>query len=358
MAASSQPIYQHLRNNLQCATCHYFGTTTAPESYYFADPNFGNALKGFANIASAGPDRIFNNMVNPAHFGGAGPANQSVRASLEPAFTAAAAQYAACKAGSGNGGGNGGGGAGNENPTVITAAKSIPANVTTATNILWNLQTEIQTGTAISGGQFQLTVQADGTNGRYFISAPRARGATNNAIKIRNIRVYLNGVLVPLNTGGSTWSSVNNLAPAARLHPLPSGTGVMVLSADTAVATNTIAVGFGELSLSTQYPNFNPTTYARLTSTQNAVPVGERIFQQKCVGCHGTAGGISVAANNLAALKASGHVVPFFPDASIIFQRVSLAAGDPQRMPQAPNAALVAEEARWIRDWILDGAPP
>jgi mono/diheme cytochrome c family protein len=130
----------------------------------------------------------------------------------------------------------------------------------------------------------------------------------------------------------------------------------MIVQADTTLATNTIAIGFGAIDVSALYPDFNPTTYARLTSTNVAIPIGERVFANRCAACHGASGNLSLAAANLGTLKATGRVVPFAPNSSLIHARMALPAGAAGVMPQA--GPVPADELRFVRDWILDGAPP
>lgn len=358
--AGAMPVYTYVRNSLQCATCHFLGSSAAPADYYFADPSPANAMNGFANLAKSNPSKFYDKVYDAGHYGGSGPNNQAALEPLKGAFIAGGEAFVTCISEQNTGGGNPG--TGNLNPTKITIAKTIPANPTNPVNITWDLGTEMQTaGAALPGAQFRITIQATQTatgTRQYYISAPNARGATAGAIQIRNIRVYINGQLVALNAGGGTWTSLNNLAPRDRLHPLASGTGTMIIQADTTLATNTIAIGFGVLEVSSLYPDFNPTTYARLTSTANNVPIGERVFSNRCVSCHGATnpeGGMSLTANNLGALKATGRVVPFAPNASLIHARVSLQAGQNGAMP--PTGPIPADEIRFIRDWILDGAP-
>lgn len=361
---------------LSCKTCHYSGSASAPASYYFADNNFNLAVTGFANIIAADPNKIYTKAYDNQHFGGSDPSNSATLEPLKAAYLQAAAAYKTCLTQQ-----NVGPGPGPDpsptgyDPKKITMTKTIPANQTTAMNLTWDLGTEMQTAnSAITNGVFRITLQAvtSATGVKsYRLTAPSALGSSTSAIQIRNIRVFLNGSLVPLDTGGSTWISLNNLAPANNAttgrttpHPLPQGSGAMNLAADTALDTNTIAIGFGEIAESTQYRDFNPSTYARLTATannNNATPPltqAERVFANRCQSCHsGTAPSgdvnLSSGGNNLQMLKLYVRVVPYVPEASIIHSVIT--TNDPQVL-MPPTGALPAAEIRWIRDWILDGA--
>ncbi len=353
----TKPVYDYLQP--KCSTCHYKGSSAAPSGYYFADPSYGNALAAFANLAKAGTNKLYDKAYDPSHFGGAGPGLKPTMDPLKTAFDNSENAYIDCvnKQTVGPGGPPGGG----TDPTKKTTAKTIPANPTTAINLVWNLGTDMAMGAALPGAQFQITIQAvpTATNVKqYYITSPRAQGATAGAIQIKNIRVYINGVLLALNAGGGTWISLNNLAPTGRMHPLAQGTGVMIVEADTALASNTIAIGFGDIAVSTQYPDFNPTTYTRLSANNANVPALERVFQVKCQSCHSAGnaqGGVNLSTTTLLSLKAGNFVVPYVPAASPIFTDMSLPAGDSQVMP--PAGPVSAAEIRWVRDWILDGAP-
>jgi cytochrome c5 len=383
--AAMQPVFDRLSGRasvgdaanprfLSCQTCHFQGSSAAPGSAHFADPSFPVAVRGFANVINSDPNKIYTKAYDPLHFGGAGTNNNAALEPLKANYLSAANSYKACLSQQSVGPTPGN----NFDPKIFTTSKTIAANQTTAANIQWNLGTEIQTtGVSIPGGVFRITIQAITASPgvlQYRISAPSALGSNTSAIQIRNIRVLFNNQLVSLDAGGSTWISLNNLAPAnnattGRTTPyrLAQGTGSMYLTADTAVATNTIAIGFGDLSESTAYPDFNPTTYARLTAAANnagATPPladGERVFTRRCQSCHSGAniqGGINLAtgANNLQLLKLTAAVLPFVPESSPLHS--SVIATDATIMPPAaaPTGATTPAERRWIRDWILDGA--
>lgn len=353
LAQGSKPIWDYLQP--KCATCHYQGTSSAPLGYYFADSIFPSALVGFANIVKVDANKIYNKAYDPAHFGGAGPSLMATMEPLKANFMTSSANYKDCLAQAAQGPG-GGPPPTSFDPNVLTIEKTVPANPTAPITLTWNLTSELAGGASLNGAQFQITVQSP-TAGIYHLSAPSARGTTVSAITVRNIRVLINGVLVGVSDGGGTWTSLNNLASSARLHPLSQGTSVMVLAVDT-TRSNQLSFGFGAIEENTSYPDFNPTTYTRLTSTNTAIPAAERVFRTKCMSCHngaGGAGGVGLDPASLGLLKINAHVIPYVPSSSSVFSLMNLPNGTAGIMP--PGGRATNEEIRWVRDWILDGAP-
>ena len=356
LATGVKPVYDYLQP--RCTSCHFLGSSSAPQGYYFADSNISNAYVGFANIIKSDAQKIYDKVYDPAHFGGSGPSNMTAMEPLRTAYMTAAQDYRTCLAEQANNPGPGGP-APNPglDPTVQTIEKTIPANQTAALNVNWNLTNELLGGRSLDGAQFQITVQVVNP-GRYNISLPSARGTTASALSIRNLRVYLNGSLISVSNGGGTWTSLNALASRVRLHPLSQGTGIMILTADT-TRSNTIGIGFGAIEPSALYPDFNPTTFTRLTSTNTAIPAAERVFRTKCMSCHtgaGGAGGVGLDPASLGLLKLNGDVISYLPSSSSVYSLMSLPNGTPGIMP--PGGRATDEEIRWVRDWILDGAPP
>jgi hypothetical protein len=209
--------------------------------------------------------------------------------------------------------------------------------------ITFDLATEIAqpSGTAFAGAQLRINVitstSASGLT-NYLFSNPVLQ-AGGQALNIKDIKFTINGSLISTTT---IYTSINRSVPAAGNRVLSTSQAVIQRPID---AADTLSLSIGSLAVT----DFTPMTYTQLTAAAGP----NNVLRANCFGCHSVAplsGNLNLADRN--ALINNGKVIPFFPEQSLVHQRmVSTAAPMPQ------TGVLPEAQVKLVRDWILDGAP-
>jgi mono/diheme cytochrome c family protein len=353
----------HAVLNSKCAGCHIQG---GAGNGGFADPNIQVAYNVFR---AKGETLIYNYAIDGAHRPpSSGPANIPLLEAPRAEWNAAWPAYEACMAtpvdpvdptdptdptdpnppppppppGTGL-----------VTPTIKTVAKNLPAAASAATNIVWQLGSEMEDNTKTqAGATLTITVQAITTqqgNSAYYISVPRLRGANAGSLYVKNLGFYLDDVFVPA-PAGATFQSVDRYIPQAGTRDLAPSGGAMVIALPT-LAGHRIAPAFERFEQAVVGGTplvFNPPTHTQLNSATDP----QRVFNSKCSSCHG-------ATNPRAGLNLLNYygvfgiyVIPFVPNSSPLFTRITA-----RTMPPAGSPQLTAAEIESVRQWILDGAP-
>ena len=329
--------YPFVRAN--CASCHESG----PGSGFFASANADLSFSAFMSKTEA---KISQFAMSTHKVPYTGVQLTGAVTVLQNKWASAQSKFADCQAISTN--------PGDPLPPPPTAPDKFtlpkqanPAAGSTVT-IGWNTATDfVNPMNAFNGGSISVTVRANNISGvtSYQFENLRFinRGAT--AALIKSISIYVNDVLVD----GETFLYVeryipnianNNsrrLAPGAAFFASPIGQPIDIKIAISVLAAADI--------------DFQPVTYAALTAAGG-------IFANNCQGCHGSDGGLSLAANSyntLVGRTANSDKTLVSPSNLVdnyLYQRMN----DPAS-PMPPNGLLQQTDRNKVRDWILDGAP-
>lgn len=335
-----------------CNGCHFSG---GPGSGAFAATNFSVAYNAFTEKGEA---KIYDYIVNgggPSHATFTGnnlsAPNRALIESVKPSWMIAEDAYIACIAAVGTGGG------GTEPPkekipvpSKFTIAKPFTvAAVNQPLTMTWNTENEmVSAADNFVGGTVTLTVTAAdvGNNTvQYAFSNPRFVNTNPMPARVVGVAIKIDNVLVP---GGTTFFGLNRLIPniaGNNSRALTLNAGGAVLFVGELNKTLNIQVGF--TMLRQENITFNPPTYSQLIAAGG-------IFQMRCSGCHGNAGGVSLANYNFVGSAAGVSGLPIVTKWTL---------GDSELYRQVEQGLmpttgpLQPAEVERIRDWILDGAP-
>jgi hypothetical protein len=216
--------YSFLKTN--CATCH---TSGGSGNGAFADSNMDVAFSAFLNV---GHERIDINATNTAHSGNSGSQHTSAVATAGQQWENASAS---CK---GGGGSTSGG-------TQVRSVEKVMGATTTAKDISWNLDSEINQAGSTSGATLTIAVrQIPSPNGTpvYYFSNPRLKAGTRS-VRLKGLMININGQEQVL---GSTWSRADSTAAAGAT--VTMSTAQVMLEYPAFSASDTLSVTIDSLT--------------------------------------------------------------------------------------------------------------
>ncbi len=309
-----------------CVACHIPVGGTEAGKGAFASSDLNVAFNAFK---SGPPAKIGEFAILATHKAPyTGPQHQSTVSGLNSSWASAQVQYEACVAS--------GGGAGGEPPTGPRIETNTQVMAATATARVLNFDIPGFTGAQLRISVATQTLPSGETN--YAFTVPTLQAGAQ-ALRLRDIRFLINGTLVSSTT---TFASIDRHVPATQSRVLATSQAVVQRSI---VSSDTLALSLAEVVA----VDFAPPTYTQLTAAAGP----NNILRASCFACHGaTPIGNTLNLADRNALINTARVIPFFPDQSLVHQRmVSVGA------PMPAVGALPPAQVKLVRDWILDGAP-
>ena len=318
-----------------CGSCHISGGVG---NGAFADSDMSVALDAFKG---KGESKIYSfATVEPPHKPGLGAGMTGPFDSVRGPYQAAEADYLTCLSNAGEAVPDL-----SDQPNQFTTTKSLAGVTNNFSTLTWDLGSEMR-ATGFPGAQFTIEIQtatrvaAGQTYTSYEFRNPRIRAGAQ-ALHAKSVWIEWNGSVY---TTGTTFRSAERSAPANLQRDMSPNGGTLIWDGPISASHN-IAIGFNTVETVT----FDPPTYTSIYNglfTDNTIPGG-----QTCVSCHGGSGGLTIGTNRNGLIN-SGNVVPFYPEASLVYTRLTN-AGNPM-----PPAGVITDQATLdgIRDWILDGA--